>query len=77
MKSIPIPIFNEYFKDGRWDKTGKLRVSGKVKEVEFLISGDSCEANIVNLTKFEHPPLFHMQRADTSRAEKDKAYKIG
>lgn len=74
MNSVPIPIFSEYFKDGRWDNNGKLRVFGKVREVEFLISADSCEAQIINLTKFDHPPLFYMQRADVSREEKDKAY---
>lgn len=66
--------FPLFFKFGRWTEDREFIITGKEKEVEFHILIDKCEMKLVNLTKFEKPPLHELMRADISPSDKERAY---
>jgi hypothetical protein len=63
------------FSNGKWKGKNELIVSGKEKVVEIHVKIDVCEVILVNLTKYDKPPLFEMMKANISVEEREKAYK--
>lgn len=66
--------YSDLFSSVKWKSMDVLAINGKAKEVEINIIVSKCEITFTNLTKYTKPPYFEMMRADTSEADRQKAY---
>lgn len=69
--------FNEqdFFYKSIWKSSTELVINDRDNELQFLIDIQSCKFELINLTRYSHPPKFTMMRKDITRAQREQAGK--